>query len=417
MNRARIPGEPADLHPLELRIVTDGEFPAFAQAVEQAFGEELTDEQQRLELTTFEPERFFGVFTPDGEVVGTCGAFSFDLALPGGEVAGCAGVTAVGVRQDHRRRGLLTAMMARLLAQADDLGEPFAALFASEGAIYGRYGFGPAIPTLRLEVPRARLDLRTPVDTRDVRLLPVDAALRELPELYRRARSQRPGLLSRTDAWWYRLVAHDPLGDRDGAGPRMCAMTPNGGYALYRLRSRWEHDAPCGTVVVEELVSLYPMATAQLWSFLAATDLATTVTAAGRPSDDPLRSLVRDPVQVRTREGPAMYLRLLDVPAALAARRYLVDDTVVLGVTDPLYPTRSGSFRLQVNDGVGRAERTDAHPDLHLGVEELGMLYLGGVRSTVLAQAGRIDAPVAGAIQRLERLFAGELAPVQCSEF
>lgn len=415
--RSTTPGPTAGLDHIMIRRVATDEFAAYGRAIEAAFGGDFSPARVELERSTFEPDRFLGAFTPDGEVVGSAGAFSFELSLPGGTSAACAGVTAVSVRQDHRRRGLLTAMMHRLLAQADERGEPLAALWASEGGIYGRYGFGPAIPTTRIEVARDRLVLRDPVAADDVRIIDAAAAVGPVGELYDRARLQRPGLLSRSAAWWHRLLVHDPVDEREGAGPRTIAVVPDGGYVAYRLQPHWEHDVPRGTVRVEELVSLHPRATAQLWTFLAATDLAATITVHGRPTDDPLRSMVVDPAQVHVRSGSPVYLRILDVPAALAARRYLVDDSLVLDVTDPLYPQRSGRFEVVVNGGTAQVARTNADADLALGIEELGMLYLGGVRPTALRQAGRLEERLPGALARSERLLASDQAPMQCSEF
>lgn len=409
--------DPDPLRDLTVRTVTEAEIPAYARSIDAAFGEEMSDERLAVERRTFEPERFLGAFAPDGQVVGSAGAFTFDLALPGGTSAGCAGITAVAVRQDHRRRGLLTSLLGRLLTQAHDRQEPFAALWASEGAIYGRYGFGPAIPTIRIDVPRAQLRLRDPVDSRDVRVLPGEQALEELPDLYARARAQRPGLLSRHGGWWQRLVVDDPVADREGAGPRTVAVLPDGGYLLYRLRPRWEDAVPCGTVEVEEFVSLHPRATAALWAFLAATDLASSVTVRGCPTDEPLHAMVHDPAQVRIRSGAPVYLRILDVPAALAARRYLVDESVVLAVTEPSAPERPITCALEVVDGVGHAEPTTAAPDVRLGVEELAMLYLGGIRPSVLVQAGRLVVAAPGVVPRLDRLFASAAAPMQPSGF
>jgi len=405
------------LEDIHIRRVADEEFDAYGQAIEAAFGSELSPARLELERSTYEPDRFLGAFTAQGEIVGSSGAFSFELALPGGTTAGCAGVTAVAVRQDHRRRGLLTAMMLRLLEQADERGEPFAALWASEGGIYGRYGFGPAIPTTRIEVARDRLVLRDPVATDEVRVIDATAAVGLVGELYGRARSQRPGLLSRSAAWWHRLLVHDPADERDGAGPRTIAVLRDGGYVVYRLQPHWERDVPCGTVRVEELVSLHPQATAQLWTFLAATDLAVTIMAPGRPTDDPLRSMVVDPAHVHVRSGSPVYLRILDVPAALAARHYPVDERIVLDVTDRLFPERSGTFEVVVSDGVAQVTPTDADADLALGIEELGMLYLGGVRPTMLRQAGRVEQRRSDAVARCERLLAWDQAPMQCSEF
>lgn len=416
MNRAENDDNGVDS--LEMRAVTDDETSGFVATLAQAFGEEISEEALASELRIFERDRSLAVLRPDGAMVATAGAYSFDLALPGGASAPCSGVTLVSVRQDHRRRGLLTRMLRHLLDDASDRGEPFAALWASEGVIYGRYGFGPAVPMQRLQVPRAKLVLRDPVSTSGIEVVAVDEAAERLAPLYERARQQRPGLLSRSSDWWHHLVVNDPAGDRNGAGPRMVAVLPEGGYALYRLRPNWvDHGVADGTVVVEELISLHPEATAALWSYLAMTDLAGTVRAPARPLDDPLQAMVVDGSQVQATTYPPMYLRVLDVAAALEARGYLVDGSITFAVEDPVYPERSGTFHLEVVDGVGRCEPTAARAELSLSMESLSTVFLGGVSPRVLAQARRIEEAAAGAVDRLTGLLAADAAPLQTSDF
>lgn len=407
-----------DVDGLEMRAVTEDETSGFVATLAQAFGEEISEEALASELRVFERDRSLAVFRPDGDMVATSGAYSFELALPGGASAPCSGVTLVSVRQDHRRRGLLTRMMRHLLDDARDRGEPFAALWASEGAIYGRYGFGPAVPMQRLQIPRAKLVLRDPVSTSGIEVVAAEEAAEQLAPLYEEARQQRPGLLSRSADWWHHLVANDPAGDRNGAGPRLVAVLPEGGYALYRLRPKWvDHGVADGTVVVHELISLHPEATAALWSYLAMTDLAGTVRAPARPLDDPLQAMVVDGSQVQATTYPPMYLRVLDVPAAFEARGYLVDGSIILAVEDPVYPERSGTFHLEVVDGIGRCEPTTAEPELSMSSESLSTVFLGGESPRVLAEARRVHEVTLGAVVRLERLLATNAAPLQTSGF
>ena len=411
-------GPTSDRDDLDMRAITSDEFPTFLDQLGRAFGEGMSDEAIASERRIFELERSVAVFSSTGDMVATAGVYTFDLALPGGTESPCSGVTVVSVRQDHRRRGLLNRMMRHLLDDAVRRGEPFAALWASEGAIYGRYGFGPAVPMQRLQIPRAKLVLRDPVSTSGIEVVAPEDAPARLAPLYEAARKQRSGLLSRTEAWWHHLVVNDPPGDRDGAGPRMIAVLPDGGYVIYRLRPNWsEASIPDGVVVVTEMISLHPEATAALWSYVAMTDLAASVRAPVRPLDDPLAAMVVDASQVQATSFPPMYLRILDVAAAFEVRRYLVDDQLTFAVEDPTYPERSGTFHLEVVDGVARCEPTTDDPQLRLDTETLSTVFLGGVPPSTMAAARRIDEQMAGAVDRLTSLLSVEAAPLQPSEF
>lgn len=403
---------------LEMRPITEDEFPAFAATLGRAFGEEHSEASLSSFRRVFEFDRSLAVFARSGEIVATSGAFSFGLALPGGTEVACSGVTVVSVRQDHRRRGLLTRMLRHLLDDASDRGEPIAALWASEGAIYGRYGFGPGIPLQRLQVPRAQLKLRDPVPPSTVEAVATEHAPERLAPLYARARELRPGLLSRNDTWWQQIIVDDPPDEREGGGPRSVAVLPDGGYVVTRLRPSWtDVGVPDGVVVVEELISLHPEATAALWGYVAATDLAATVRAPARPLDDPLSAMVVDASQVQATSFPPAYLRILDVPRVFEARCYLADGAVTFALEDPLYPQRSVTYHLEVVDGVGRCELGRGDAELVLSTESLSTVALGGVSPWVLAGARRIDERRTGAVDRLARLLSWSTAPLQTTEF
>jgi predicted acetyltransferase len=400
---------------LELRPVDPDAFPAYARAVEDAFAFAPNDADVERWRKVTEYDRFLGAYDGD-EVVGTAGAFSFDLSLPGGGSAACAGVTVVTVRPDHRRRGLLRRMMAALAEQATQRGERYAALWASESPIYGRFGYGPAIPTLELEVPRVHSGFRVPADVGDVRLVGVEEALASFPALRERAARTRPGMLSRPDAHW-QVTLDDPSEHREGGGPRRLALLPDRGYALYRVHPGWDGIASNFTVKLQELVGLDPEATASLYRFVLDTDLAGSLSAPGRPADDPLPHLVADRARVVTRWGSPIYLRLLDLPAALEERAWHGDDRLVLDVADASLPANAGRWALEVTDGVARCTATGDAADLVLDTRELATVHLGGQRLTDLLGAGLVASPTPGAAARFDRLAATPTAPWHTGEF
>lgn len=401
---------------ISLGGIEPDELDEFVRAFARPFGEVPPDGAVERIRRVFEPDRAVAMRRPDGTIVGTAGAYTFDLALPGASPAGCAGITVVSVRGDHRRRGLLTRMMARLLDDAAERGEPFAALWASEAPIYGRFGFGPAVPTLEVEIPRPHGRLRADGSLPRVLEVPADEALPTVSRVYEAVRQHRPGLLSRSTAWWERILSDSPE-QRDGAGPLCVSTVGDRGYAIHRLHPRWDDGAPTGTVLVEDLVALDPAATAALWRHLIDTDLASRLRAARRPVDDPVLALLSDTGRARLVADEPLYLRLVDVPRAMEARRYAVDGELVLDVHDASRPANQGRWRLAVRDGRAVCEATASEADLRLDVEALATVFLGGVRTTMLAEAGRVAPLRRDAPMLLDRLLATPLAPWHAGMF
>lgn len=395
---------------VELGAVTEASIAAFRRDFGATFGFTPTSEDAERSRQWTELDRLIAARDASGQVVGTSGAYSFQLSLPGGHTAGCSGVTVVSVRADHRRRGLLSRMMTRLLDDAAARGEPFAALWASESPIYGRYGFGPAVPTLDVSIDRRHGALRAEGPVSHIRFIDVEAARTAFPPIYDRYRSTRAGLLSRSAGWWSRVLTHEPEPAQE-TGPLRLALLPDRGFLIYHLASDWTDGVPTGTVTVHDLVALDPGALAALLRFAIDTDLSERVEFVRRAPDDPLLALLVDPVRAKVTAGWPLYVRLVDVPAALEARGYLGDDDVVLEVRDNGRPANAGRWRLTAAANVGRCRRTDAQPDVSLDVEVLATISLGGVRATSLHDAGRLDASFATAL-RLDRLFAAERAPV-----
>ena len=325
--------------------------------------------------------------------------------MPGATVA-CAAVTAVGVVPTHRRRGLLTTMMRRQLEDVRASGDPVAILWASEGPIYGRFGYGIAARIGRLTARRPAARLAAPPPPGDpLRAGPAGEHVEAMREIHERVRRERPGMLDRPGPWWD-VRLHDPESQRRGAQPLRAVLVPDG-YALYAVRSDRDEDGPAGEVAIRELVGATPAACAELWAFLLDQDLTRTITWRLAPPDEPLWLMLTDPDAVRVGLESALWVRLVDVPTALAARTYAADPDVVLEVSDAFCPWNAGHWRLT----GGTCERTEAPADLALDASVLGAAYLGGTTLRELAAAGRVAELRPGALARASDAFRGEVAP------
>lgn len=392
---------------MQLRPITDEERTAFTHAVGRQFGEALPAHRVERYARMIETDRSVAAFEGD-RIVGTTAVETYQIAVPGG-IAGCAGITAVGVRTDFRRRGLLTRMMRQSLDQARDRGEPLSALYSSEQAIYGRYGFGPAAPAVRLRVRSAQPLLSEPVDD-EVRLVDTDEARRRMREVFDDVWTRQPGMIGRTESRWELVHAEDDP-DGEGTPSPYYAFVGNRGYAVYRL-SRGEGDGPPGgTVRVMELIAADGRAHAALWQFLASVDLYPNVEAGLRPPDEPLVHMLRDPDCLQTSDHEALWLRLVDVPAALQARRYEVPGELVIEVADEFCPDNSGRWALRGGPDEAACERTDRSPDLSMDVAALATGYLGGQRFATLVRARRVDERTPGSARLADAMFASDPLP------
>jgi predicted acetyltransferase len=395
---------------LTLRTIAEDEVEAFLRTFRAVFGGVPDEQDIARARRRLEPDRSFVAVDDHGEVVATAGAHSFHMALPGGSEVGAAGVTLVAVRADHRRRGVLTALMRRLLDQARDRGEAVAALWASEMPIYGRFGFGPAVPSVEFTIDRAHaaLAVHGPVD--EVELVDARAARAAFPAIRDEVLRVRAGMLRRPAAFWDVLVdpGSSPASD---AGPLQLALLPGRGYAIYRLESDWTAGVPTGTVRVQELHATDPAASAALWRFVTDVDLASTTVAGRRPVDDPLLAMLVDQGRTRVAIDWGLQVRVLDLVQVLTARHYGVDDALHLEVHDGWYPDQSGRWELAVVGGQASCVRTERPADLELDLRALSTVCLGGARTTQLVAGGRVEERVPGAASRLDRLMATPLAP------
>jgi len=392
---------------LEVRATAPDEVAKALTPIWHYFGDRPeADDIERLG-TILPPERVLAAL--DGEeIVGGAGAYRFDTTVPGGAQVPTAGVMAVGVLPTHRRRGALTALMRRQLADAHERGEPIATLFAAEGGIYGRFGYGLASLGGDIELPKEHARPWDDEPLGAARLLETDDEVLEvMPGIYDRVQADTVGMFTRSRDWWQvRRLSQRP-GSR---GKRMNVVIELDGapeaYALYRIDFGMNHMVTESVVEVREALGTSPQALAAIWRYLLAIDWVSRINAYWLPLDHPLFHWIREPRRMGFTVLEALWVRLVDVGAALSARGLRGGD-VVLDVHDEFCPWNQARWR--VTDGG--AERTTAPADLRLDVSALGSVYLGGFTFAELRWAGRLEELKDGAVARADELFRAERLP------
>ena len=384
------------------------EFRRALYGIAQYFGGPPTDEQLDRFLRVLELERMHAAFE-DGEIVGGAGAFSFDLSVPGGSLP-CAGVTVVGVSPTHRRRGVLRAMMRAQLDDVHERGEPIAALWASEETIYGRYGYGIAAWMGEVSLKREWAAFARPLERRGrVRFVEPEEAKALFPPVWEALRRERPGVFARSEAWWELRRLRIP--DEESSNPRRFAVLELDGdaqaYAIFKRHPGWEDGATDARTEVVEAVGATPEATAEIWRFLLDIDWTARLEAQLLPLDHSLLLLLATPRRARYRLFDGLWVRLVDVGAALSGRAYAGEGSVVFEVRDAFCPWNEGCWKL---DG-GAASRTDEPAELALDVDALGSAYLGAVSFAELRAALRVEELAEGAVARADALFAWRPLP------
>jgi predicted acetyltransferase len=394
-----------------LRRATEKDLQAVAEADGRGFGRHYAESELDSLRSWIDIDRFWLAVDPiDDAVLGVTGSFDFTMTMPGGATLPVPGVTWVSVAVTHRRRGILRALMAEQHRRFLDDGMPLAALTASEGSIYGRFGYGTTTVDRSVEIDRRRAVLRPDLpDTGGVRQMTTDQLRAVAPGIHRRWAERRPGALHRDDVRWDFTLA-DQEWSRNG-GTALFHLVHADGYASYR---RVHPDRVCEVV---ELFAATPEAHRELWRTLLAMDLVETVRTRSLPLDDPLPLLLTDPRQVRTTGlNDGMWLRVLDVPAALSARPYRTELDIVLDVDDP-FLDRGGRFRLRGGPEGATCEPTTAPADLRIAVRALGPLLLGGQPALPLATAGLIESAEPAVLERIDTAFGTDRLPIHGTEF
>jgi predicted acetyltransferase len=396
---------------VEVRPVENSEeFQQAYMAIGQYFGIEPTPERNERLSKLLPFERLHAAHA-DGLIVGGTGGFPFDMSVPGGRLP-CAGTSVVGVSPTHRRRGVLKAMMRAHLDDAHERGEPIAALWSSEETIYGRFGYGRGAFAGEASIPKESVAFAQPFERRGtIRLVEVDEARKLFPPLWDALARVRPGVFTRSSDWWEIRTFDDPPDRRFGGGPkRFVVLELDGepaGYAIYRHSMSFENGVTTGKVVVIEAIATTPQANAELWRYLLDIDWVATVSVFLIPPDHPLFFLLAESRRMNYRIGDSLWMRLVDVGAALSGRSYADDNEIVFDVADPFCPWNEGTWRL----AGGAAERSEAQADLRLDVRELGAAYLGAMSFRQLAQGGTIEELTPGAIDCADRVFRHGLDP------
>ncbi|MDJ1645353.1 GNAT family N-acetyltransferase [Streptomyces pakalii] len=404
---------------LDVRPVTVSEIADWMKAVHTGFltplaekpGEEVVADR----FGDSDLSRMQGVFD-EGRCVATFRSFAQQLTVVGGATVTADAVTGVTVSPTHRRRGLLSRMMATDLAAAKERGEVVASLIAAEYPIYGRYGFGPATWNVEWEisVSRAGLDPRRtgqPADGGRIEMVDGADVRKTGPEVHTVLAARQPGLVSRDDLWWRRSTGVAPRTEHETWTEPFYVVhrAANGeadGLLVYGVDDKWgDSNQPLNTASVRDMIALNPAAERALWHYLCSVDWITTVRSGSRAPDDLLPLLLPDPRAARmVTHADWLWLRLLDVPRALEARTYGVEASLVLDVRDTA-GLAGGRFLLDASDSGARCTPTTRSADLALDVAELSTLYLGDESVRRLVDLGRVEELRPGAATTADAVF------------
>ncbi|WP_217205541.1 GNAT family N-acetyltransferase [Streptomyces sp. AC550_RSS872] len=411
----------------DVRPITEADIPDWIRALNTGFlrtpdvsGTEIADRSSYLV-----PSRTLGAFDT-GRCVATFRSFAQEITAVGGAPVPADAITNVTVTPTHRRRGLLTRMMAHDLTAAKDRGDVVATLIAAEYPIYGRYGFGPATWTTQwtVDVPRAGLDPRWAGPEDGGRIDLVDGAdVRKLgPELYERVRGAQPGAVDRDERWWQVGTGVLRLDRSPWTEPFFAVYRSAGGevqgLVSYQADDHWgDGKQPLNTASVNWLIAAAPDAERALWRYLCSIDWITTVKSGWRAPDDLLPFYLPDPRAARvTTQADWLWVRILDVVRALEARTYEGQGTLVLDVVDGGGHGSAGGFtggryRLDVSADGASCTPTTATPELTLDIADLGRLWLGDESAVRLAALGRVREERAGAALVVDALLRTSRRP------
>ncbi len=397
-----------------VRRARPDEFEAFQAVESAAFGYVPSAEGLAARRLRWDPSRTFTVADGD-QLVASSDIAPFQMTVPGGGALGMAGVTSVGVRPTHRRRGLLTAMMRALLDDAREHNEPLAGLYASESIIYGRFGYGLAIEQQWFEIDRNFGTFASAPSTPGaVRMVEAGDARAYAEGVWERAVPLRPGMTARTATQWtYRF------GTQGNQAQFFALYEDDGrcdGFVSYSIRNVDRPDGiPAGEVHIVELVAVTDAANAALWRYLLSLDLTQTVKTtyrSARAMDDPLPLMLADPRRLQRRPRDGVWLRVVDAEAALRARRYNVAGQLVIEVQDEFCPWNAGRYEITCEaHSPAEVRVTGASPDLVLPAASLAAIYLGGTKPSALARAGRAEERTPGALLLADAMFGWDIAP------
>ncbi|GAB4244241.1 MAG: amikacin resistance N-acetyltransferase Eis2 [Thermoleophilia bacterium] len=447
------------MNSVRIRQAREADYPGVYECLHNAFGEGTDPRTFEIYRGNFVPDRAF-IAEEHGRVVGTTGAGSLELTVPGGRLT-AGGLHWAGVLPTHRRQGIFRRLMRAQLDEIAGRGECLAVLHASEGGIYERFGFGPAtrIHGFSLDVRRAELRSGPPGGRnaiRDsaggeteasanrggmIRLAKRRAAESALPAVWERVRLRRAGQIGRPE-WFWKEFLHEldeeregqglffafhvpgqdspgaPETDDAGATPADDGINAADGYAVYWIEQNWTGHDPAHIVHLAELVDTDPSARAALWRYLLSLDLVATLKVENCPADESLWWMLTNPRVMRTTHlVDGLQIRLLDVPRALAARKYQCDGELVFEVTDEFRPLSGGTYHLSVRRGKVECRAAKTPASLRLNTTALARAYLGDQSFTAMSAAGLVAESASGALALADALFRTPLAPWSATVF
>lgn len=398
---------------LELRSIGADELDSFTRAMNNGFGKHAEDHDLEYVKTTYRPECTIAMF--DGsQIVGTSSAHILQLAVEGRTLP-AAGLTAVTVLPTHRRRGILTKMMAAQLEAALQREEFLMPFWVSESHIYHRFGADVAARMEHWTIDRRYTEFLSPVHRQGkVRLLDMEEAKEILPPIHRQASLLRNGGIPRDNAF-VKTSFMDPEKWRDGASQWFYAVHETDdiadGYVKYRMKALKEE-----LFIFELMANSEPVSQA-LWQYCFGIDLIQTINVENRPSDDPLQWQLLEPRQLKRKIQHDLWLRLVDVRAALANRPWSQEGRLVIELEDEFCPWNAGRFAVDSNAGGALVSGTTEAADIACTANELASIYLGGIPPSVLGHAGRIEELKAGALKKADEMFRSARAPWANQEF
>ena len=399
-----------------VRPLRDDELVEASRIVNRAMLGSVTDEVNQGWASLIDADRTFGAFSEEGELVGLTRDFDAELSVPGGADVPAGAVTAVGVLSHHRRKGHLTRLMEAQLRTMAGRGAAVGLLVAAEWPIYGRFGYGPAVDACGFDID-ARLARFRAEPTGSIELAMPDDLRPELERVHELRRRRTPGAISREAVVWDALAGirswpGHPIepGPLRGALWRDAAGEVQGAVA-YKVVDHWERNRPAGKAEVTLLVGATPEAERELWRHLCEIDWVATVTAGNRGVDDPLQLMLEDGRAVaRVDLFDCIWARLLDLPAALGARRSTHTDRIVVEVGDQ-QGLVDGRWSIELGPDGAEVKPSDADADAALTASTLSATFLGGRSVRRLHEAGLVEELKPGAIDRLDALLTTPTAP------
>ena len=405
---------------IELRSVTDKNFVEWRKAVRQGFGIHVhPDDIARLRNDRAELDRLIAaVDTGSERIVGTGGADSYSLTVPGGAVVSMAGVAYMTTSVTHRRQGAFSGMMNHIHDEARERGDIVSGLWASQAHLYSRFDYGLGVNSYDWEIdPGFGSFSHSPISDDDksdahVYFVDADEAAAMLPGIYEQMCQQTIGSVDRNPGRWrYQLFDEERI--RDGASALFFAICEEDGektgYVAYRMRRKGDTDM--GVMEIIEQVSVTDTAHATMWRFLLNFDLVGKITATNRPADDPLWWMLADPRRLNRKSHDALWVRLLDIPKALEARTYNADGHLKVGLISESQPAVAGTYVLDIDNSQASVKKTTDKPDVIMTPADLSAIYMGGATPGSLVEAGRIDTVTTGSLAKLHGMFSTDSAP------